>query len=249
MEDFSVDRCHTISAVTFSTIWSGEGISRSEVPILKKWLFAALALAGGLLFSGAPAHAAILEVDTDGAIPGSGPNKAVGTFHVVIDQGSANTFRVVSIRANSGPPTPNSDTEHFSLSFLNAAGDQLPITGNTTGGVDATGTNYGSGTILDTGVTRNIRWDRPVGGDKLDRAGSNRFATSGFVTVSGAPVFISVLIANGARSWSAGLPVGSAVPEPASLALVLPGLVPLAMTLRRRRASSRKTDAETPSEG
>ena len=215
---------------------------------MKKWLFATMAVVGGLLLSGAPAHAAILEVDTDGAIPTSGPNKAVGTFHVVIDQGSANTFRVVSIRANAGPPVPNSNTEHFSLSFLNSGGDQLPVIGNSTGGVNAAGTDYGLATITDAGATHNIRWDRPVGGDKLDQFGSNRFASSGFVTVSGAPVFISILIANGARSWSAGIPLGSAVPEPASLALVLPGLVPLAMTLRRRRAS-RKAEAETPTAG
>lgn len=205
---------------------------------MKKQLLATVALLAGLLLGGAPAHAAILEVDTDGAIPPSGPNQAVGSFHVVIDQSSANTFRVLSIRANAGPPIPNSNTEHVSLSFLNSAGDQLPVTGNTLGGVNGGGDDWGSGTILDSGLTHNVTWNRPMAGDKLLMDGSNRFANSGFVTVSGAPVFISILIANGARSWSAGVPVGSAVPEPASLALVLPGLVPLAMTLRRRRKRS-----------
>jgi hypothetical protein len=206
---------------------------------LKKWLFATFAVVAGLLLSGAPASAAILEVDTDGAIPGSGPNQAVGSFHVVINQSSANTFRVVSIRANGGP-APNSDTEHVSLAFLNSAGEQLPVTGNTDGGVNGAGNNWGAGDILNSGTTHNITWNRPTTEPKLLSNGSNQFSNSGFVTVSGSPVWISILVANGARSWSAGVPLGSTVPEPASLALMLPGLVPLAMTLRRRRAGRAK---------
>jgi hypothetical protein len=84
-----------------------------------------------------------------------------------------------------------------------------------------------------------VRYNAPSISNDVGAFGENTFV--GLLTLGSAetPARITAALQNGTQQWyTEGAFLGGQgdlTPEPASLALALPGLLPLAMALRRRR--------------
>jgi hypothetical protein len=96
-----------------------------------------------------------------------------------------------------------------------------------------------------TPLADSLRFNAPSEINDVAPFGQNLFA--GTVTLSEAvqPALFTVALQNGTQQWfaSGDLPPDF-VPEPGSLALALPGLMPLGLMLLRRR--SRRSDSDEP---
>jgi len=176
----------------------------------------------------------VVGVPTDGQF---------GSYHVVINDINDTSFQILSIQANSGANTPTSDVFRVRMYFYtgsNGTGTNLSSVGLTPGnmaGVDPAGTNWGPGGVNHGGAGGfsnyaeyyNISSNHGVGPNNLLADGSNIWTQNGAFTVGpGVGSFIVQL-----NDGEAYLGTGN-VPEASSLALLLPGLVPLGFILRRR---------------
>jgi len=201
-----------------------------------------MAAALGLLLSAGPASAQTYEFDTTERIPSAPPGMALGSWHVTLEQ-QANSFRVLQIRANTGVDRPNANVQTITLAFFDEAGTRLqPV--NRVGGGTNVGRNNWDPTIQEGPRSADISWNDPTGGfeTKLRFEGQTTFGTAGFVNVAGGTVrYVRASLFNGGKSWTGTVCVDghSLIPEPGSLALVIPGLMPLGLVLLRRRGLGR----------
>ena len=200
--------------------------------------FGALALAGA-------AHADLYNVDVSGV-----PGIETGSYHVVLDATNNDTdWQVLSVKANGGANTPSANVFRVRLYFysgFDGTGTNLSpigLTAGNTGGTDAAGTNWGAGGVGAGGGNPHFQhygeYLNPnfiSGANNLLANGSNTFSQNGafLLTVPSAADIHSVEIQlNDGESFVEVVDVST--PEASSLALLLPGLIPLGFALRRRR--------------
>jgi hypothetical protein len=200
---------------------------------------------GSLLLANS-ARATLYNLDVSGV-----PGIETGSYHVVIDETNNNTdFQILSIHANNGINTPSADVFRVRLYFYSGKNDTginlggLGFTAGNTAGTNSLGTNWGAGAVGGGGSNPQFKnyaqYGNPaanhgVGPNNLLANGSNTFTQNGAFTLSNASAqsLGSVLIQlNDGETFEGGFNV----PEASTLALLLPGLIPLGFALRRRIA-------------
>jgi len=179
-----------------------------------------------LLSSGARAQTTTFDV--------TNPNPAEGKWHVVVvETGSAFTVDVVT-----GAPKAISDGDQVQVTFLDTSNHPIAAV-NDGGGV--VGFGAGAWNKVANGDTMDWKWVNalfpPV--FALDDNGSNQFlGSANILALPGqTPEFVDVTVfdsINGPWTETEELTTTHFVPEASSLALLLPGLIPMGIALRRR---------------
>ena len=204
--------------------------------------FVVLTLAGA-------AHADLYNVDVSGV-----PGIETGSYHVVLDATNNNTdWQILSAQANGGVNTPSANVFRVRLYFysgFDGTGTNLSpigLTAGNTGGTNLAGTNWGAGGAGGGGGNPHFQHYAQYlnpnfisGANNLLANGSNIFSQNGAfrLTVPSAADIHSVEIQlNDGMSFVDVIDVDA--PEASTLALLLPGLIPLGFALRRRRMSRR----------
>ncbi|MCC2671199.1 MAG: hypothetical protein K0Q72_3670 [Armatimonadetes bacterium] len=168
-----------------------------------------------------------------------------GSYSVTINQLNATQFSVTVVGNNDGRlvadgsgPQKHS-VGRISIGFLRANNTYIaPNEAGSSGATNSGGAYVGSPWVvtLDADV---VRFNAPSITNDVGAFGENMF--SGIVTMASAesPARITAALQNGTQQWyTEGAFLGGQgdlTPEPASLALALPGLLPLGLMLRRRR--------------
>jgi len=186
-------------------------------------LTAALGLFGLLMF-GTSAQAQVTTFDV------SNPNPAEGFWHVVVTEtGDAFTVKVA---ASNGSPA--SDGNEVTVTVLDKANN--PVSAINTGG-GTVGTGGGPWNQIANGNTMDWKWVSALfpAVHALDNANANYFL--GSFTTAPAPgeqeQWVDVTVYDSINGpWTE---TEQLAPEASSLALLLPGLIPLGIALRRRR--------------
>lgn len=205
---------------------------------MNRWTLTAITGALGLLLSGAPAHALNLTADPMNPL-------SSGTYSVTINQLNATQYSVAvsgnndgrTVADGSGPQKHS--VGRVSIGFLRA--DNTYIAPNEA--ASSGGTNSGAGFVGSAWVVAAnaevVRFNAATELNDVAQFGGNSF--NGIVTLAAAetPARITAALQNGTQQWyTEGTDFGGQgdlTPEPGSLALALPGLLPLAMMLRRRK--------------
>lgn len=168
-----------------------------------------------------------------------------GTYNVTINQLNATQYSVAVSGNNDGRlvadgsgPQKHS-VGRISVGFLRANNTYIGINEAGSSG----GTSSGAGFVGSPWVVAVnadvVRFNAPAELNDVAQFGGNAF--SGLITlVAGeTPARITAALQNGTQQWyTEGTNFGGQgdlTPEPASLALALPGLLPLALMLRRRK--------------
>jgi hypothetical protein len=188
-------------------------------------LTAALGLFGLLMF-GTSAHAQVTSFDV------SNPNPAEGDWHVVVTE-TGNAFSV-KVTADTGLLKPASDADEVTVTVLNNALNPMSAT-NTGGGT--VGAGGGPWTKIANGDTMDWKWTSALfpAVHALDNANANYFL--GSFNIAPLPgehqQWVDVTVYDSVNGpWTE---TEELAPEAPSLALLLPGLIPLGIALRRRR--------------
>lgn len=220
---------------------------------MQRITYAAL-VAGALLFAGAPAHAShsTFEV-TAGAVNGV----TRGSYHVTVDH-VANTTWSVRIRGEaadrslSGGPAKSS-VDAVNIGFAGANWSTVAVQPSQTSGEVTGGGSFLASTWITSSRDKDAGFTSPSPMNDLDPFGDNEFLAHITLASADDVQHVYVALAGGVQQWSglATIPVdqqatdtGDLAPEPASLALALPGLLPLALLLKRRRTGAAPAEAE-----
>jgi hypothetical protein len=164
---------------------------------------------------------------------------STGGYHVVLQQNSPTQFQLISVRANpaggGSSGAPNTNVDRITLAFWTdffVTKDNV-VSGTGTGGTDVGGTNWGAGAVgADTNTWRYSNSSVP---NTLLDDGSNTFTTSvGSVINLTSTVAVIHVVGQDGHQYEATLTI---VPEASSMAMFLPGLLPLGVFLRRRMKS------------
>ena len=209
---------------------------------MNRWTLTAITGALGLLLGGSPAHALNLTANPMNVL-------SSGTYNVTINKLNALQYSVAVSGNNDGRlVTDGSGPQkhsvgRISIGFLRA--DNTYIAPNEPGSNG--GTTSGAGFVgAPWVVTSNadvVRFNAPAEINDVAQFGGNIF--NGIITmdVADTPARVTAALQNGTQQWyTEGNDVnfggqGDLTPEPGSLALALPGLLPLAFMLRRRRSA------------
>lgn len=219
---------------------------------MHRFTYAALA-AGALLFGGAPAHASLSTFQvTAGAVNGV----TRGSFHVTVDHVSDTTWSVrvrgdAADRSLSGGPAKAS-VDTVNIGFSGANWSTLDVLPSQTGGGVNSGGSYLASTWITSARSKDAGFASPSPMNDLDPYGDNEFLAHITLSTAADVRYVYVALAGGVQQWSglANVPddplsgTGDLAPEPGSLALALPGLLPLALLLKRRRSTSPPAEAE-----
>jgi hypothetical protein len=179
-----------------------------------------------LLSSGARAQTTAFDV--------SAASPTDGDWHVVVVE-TGNAF---TINVTTTTPTPASEANQVQVTFLDTANN--PVTA-VNGGGGTVGAGGGAWNNVANGNTVDWKWNvhlLPV--HDLQPNGSNFFLGTGTLApLPGDPAeSVDVTVFDSAHGpWTATeeLTPETFVPEASSLALLLPGLIPMGIALRRRR--------------
>ncbi|MGV3720722.1 MAG: hypothetical protein ACO1SX_07405 [Actinomycetota bacterium] len=199
----------------------------------------ALTAGVGLLISAAPAHAVTLAATPSNVL-------SSGTYNVTVNALNATQYSVTVTGNNDGRlvadgsgPQKHS-VGRISIGFLRSDFSLIaPNEAASNGGTNTGGGFVGSAWGVTLVGSEAIRFNAPAEINDVSAFGGNIF--SGIITLNSAetPVTFTAALQNGTQQWFAqGSPFpgqGDLVPEPSSLALALPGLMPLALMWRRRR--------------
>jgi hypothetical protein len=201
---------------------------------MKKLLMGAATVLGMLLSMG-QAHAFTLTVN----VPQNPPSPASGSYTVVLSSTDNVNYTVSAFGNNDGNGSPSNPSalpaKHsagtLSLTFFDSVmGYVRPVTasGGTTSGGSFTGATW----IALLGD--NLRFLSPNQSNDIAPYGGNSFNGS-FTLQNANALTVDIAMQDGSQQWFAP---GNAIPntpEPASLAMVLPGMLPLGLVLMRRR--------------
>ena len=201
---------------------------------MKQVYLAGMAAAVGLLVSAAPAKAVTLTATPSNVL-------ASGSYSVTVNQVGAQTFSVTVTGNNDGrtaPTGPLAPAKHsvgrISFGFLRADGTFIDVNeGATSGGSTSGGGFVGSPYTVTPGTTV-ARFNAPTKLNDVAQFGGNLFQGTVVLSSVDQANFVTVALQNGTQQWSTFGNL-SVVPEPASMALVLPGLAPMALALLRNR--------------
>jgi hypothetical protein len=199
----------------------------------------AAALLGGVLFGNSPARAGgFAEFDAN-------PITGAGKFHVLVQQEGNSLTYDVFVQANTASP-PNSAGASVTVFFLDKFNNEVGISsmqvGNVLDAAAGTPLPYFTGNVLrdqwgfkpNFGTTNLGKWDdsiAPSTGSVLDKNGDDYLF--GKLTLTSDPNFVDVTVQDG-HVWES---TATLTPEMSSLALLLPGLLPVGFAIRRRRAA------------
>lgn len=230
-----------------------------------KKLLSLVALAGMLVVAGSANAQYVFHVGPSlTGTPPQPVEGASGMYHVVINQLSGSTFEVIvsghedgnvqdaPVGTNSpppNPPVPKSGIGRISLNFYTADESFDPgmaVAGSSTA---YSGPGPGVGVMNNVGGPRNLEFGAG-GGEWFVAEDAIVFTTpfrDRYVAPHGGNEFrgtftltdanwgrVGISLQDSGQQWS-GEFFRSAIPEASSLALLLPGLVPLALVIRRRR--------------
>jgi hypothetical protein len=194
-------------------------------------LFLSMTAAVGLLFAASPAKALTLTATPTDPL-------ASGSYQVIVTPVGGATYNISVQGNNDGRVTADGSgpAKHsvgrISVGFFAPNFDPIePISGSgsTTSGGSYVGAPFT--TIVQSDV---IRYNSTSETNDVGPFGENMFL--GTVTLNSAvtPQLFTVALQDGTQQWFASGNL-NLVPEPASLALALPGLLPMGMLLLRRR--------------
>lgn len=178
---------------------------------------------------------------------------STGSYHVVLDESSLFKWHISSVTANGGASTPNASLNGVRIIFfsgVNASGQViLPGSVSGTGGVNAGGTNWGAAITQPAGFhPTNYAFITNSAGLLVNKNGSDTFSMSNggnyLMKLNNVKSFAVYL--NGDPNVTGGIAgnyytvfnvTDFSTPEASSLAMLLPGLIPLGIALKRRRSA------------
>ena len=208
---------------------------------MNRLFIAGIAAVAGLLLNATPARALSLTANAMNPI-------SSGSYNVTINQVSPTQYSVTVTGNNDGRlvADPSGPQKHsvgrISIGFLRGDNTYIMPNGPTSsGGTNSGGAYTGSAWVV-TALSDVVRFNAPSIGNDVGAFGENSFTGTLFLTAPEAPARVTAALQNGTQQWyTEGNFLGGQgdlTPEPASLALALPGLLPLAMLLRRRRKTA-----------
>lgn len=196
--------------------------------------------AAGLLFAASPAKALTLTATPTNPL-------ASGSYTVVLTPAGGATYNITVQGNNDGRVTADGSgpAKHsvgrISVGFLRDDFTYIsPLSG--AGGTTSGGSYVGAPftTIVQSDV---LRYNSPSETNDVGTFGENLFSGSVTLTTNELPNIFTVALQDGTQQWYAQGEIGL-VPEPASLALALPGLLPVGMMMLRRRRKGGEENAE-----
>lgn len=204
-------------------------------------LILSVAAAAGLLFAASPAKALTLTANPSDPL-------ASGSYTVVLTPTGGANYNVTVKGNNDGRVTADGtgpakhSVGRISIGFLrNDFSYIAPLSGS--GGTNSGGSYVGAPftTIVQSNV---LRYNSPTETNDVGPFGENIFSGSVTLTSAETPNLFTVALQDGTQQWYAQGTVGTLAPEPGSLALALPGLLPMGLMLLRRRRKSEAENAE-----
>ena len=195
---------------------------------MRKSIMAGLITAlAGIVMAGS-ASAQVFAYD----VPFNPPSPATGSYHIVFTETSATSFNVAITGNPDGNTAVNVPTVGFpakhavdtmTLTFLDSSLTQVNVIGGTGGTPGGWTQNFLFG---------NYKSDANTPADGIQPFGGNTY-TGTIVLANASFKTVNIAFQDGSQQWF--LPRASVTPEASSLALLLPGLVPLGLILRKRR--------------
>lgn len=193
----------------------------------------------GLLLGPSQAHAFTLTVN----VPLNPPSPASGSYTVVLNSTDNVNYTVTAYGNNDGNGSPSNPSAlpakhsagELSLTFFNGAmGYVRPTVAS--GGTNSGGSKTGAAWL--TVLGDDLRFLSPGVNNDIDPYGANSFSGS-FTLQNANALSVDIAMQDGSQQWySPGNTIPN-TPEPASLAMMLPGMLPLGLLLNRRRKARR----------
>ncbi|HEY3282877.1 MAG TPA: PEP-CTERM sorting domain-containing protein [Armatimonadota bacterium] len=218
-----------------------------------KRLFGALAVAGLMVTAGMAQAATVVDLNVTKSLTPPA-DIASGSYHVVISNVGGSNYQV-TVQGNPDglvpPPgpgnTPKSGVGTVGIDFFDVsmahigsvtgAGSNTAYSGPPGGNVGGPASIAYGGLpgVWSVADPSSLTWGAPTTDNWVAPHGGNAF-TGNFTLASGNIGLVQISLQDGVQQWTKQVAL---VPEPGALAMLLPGLAPVGMMLRRRRRASK----------
>jgi hypothetical protein len=204
------------------------------------------AVVGALLLCAAPAHATHSSFDV---VAGPVNGASSGTFHVAIEHVSGTTWTIrvqgePSDRGGTGA-FPKGSVNAINVGFSDASWNEILIQPGRSSGGTTSGGAFAGAPWITAPRDQDAGFSAPSAMNDLDAFGENAFLATIALASPAEVQHVSVALAGGVQQWFGTTSIPRApqatvdlAPEPASLAMALPGLLPLGLLLHRRKKRS-----------